>query len=117
MKFDHPSTVARCHRDLHRNDLPRTPTPATRGDREARRTRLRRAHRRFHLRISGRPGRAADLRRFLDTVATRPDFRVARRIDIADHWRSVHPADRWVAHAVDTYSANKRSFTVMSQRF
>jgi putative urate catabolism protein len=60
----------------------------------------------LHLRISGRPGRAADLRLFLDTLTARSDVWVARRIDIADHWRSVHPADRWLPHVVDTYSAS-----------
>jgi putative urate catabolism protein len=57
----------------------------------------------LHLRISGRPGRAADLRRFLDIVAARSDVWVARRIDIANHWRSVQPADRWLPNAVDVY--------------
>ncbi|MFJ3081033.1 allantoinase PuuE [Streptomyces halstedii] len=55
----------------------------------------------LHLRISGRPGRAADLRRFLDVVAGHPDVWVARRVDIARHWRTVHPASRWLPRSVD----------------
>lgn len=45
----------------------------------------------LHPRLSGRPGRAAALGRFLDYVQTRKRVWVARRIDIARHWRSVHP--------------------------
>lgn len=63
----------------------------------------------LHLRISGRPGRAHDLRRFLDTVATRSDVWVARRVDIANHWRAVHPADRWLPEAVDLYPSGGRA--------
>ncbi|WP_029391093.1 allantoinase PuuE [Streptomyces xiaopingdaonensis] len=55
----------------------------------------------LHLRISGRPGRAADLRRFLDLVAERSDVWVARRVDIARHWRTVHPAAQWLPGSVD----------------
>ncbi len=46
----------------------------------------------LHCRIAGKPGRAADLERFLDHVATLDDVWVTRRIDIATHWRTVHPA-------------------------
>ncbi len=45
----------------------------------------------LHCRIVGRPGRAADLVRFLDHVAAADDVWVARRIDIARHWRANHP--------------------------
>ncbi|HWK67761.1 MAG TPA: allantoinase PuuE [Rhizobiaceae bacterium] len=45
----------------------------------------------LHTRIVGRPGRAADLERFLDHVAAADDVWVTRRIDIADHWRANHP--------------------------
>jgi putative urate catabolism protein len=45
----------------------------------------------LHTRIVGRPGRAADLERFLDHVAAAEDVWVTRRIDIADHWRATHP--------------------------
>lgn len=48
----------------------------------------------LHTRLVGRPGRAADLERFLDHVATADDVWVTRRIDIAEHWRSVHPPQR-----------------------
>ncbi|MBY4128158.1 allantoinase PuuE [Rhodococcus fascians] len=59
----------------------------------------------LHLRISGRPGRAADLRTFLDTVAEHPDIWVARRIDIANHWRMTHPAESALSHADDADAA------------
>jgi putative urate catabolism protein len=46
----------------------------------------------MHSRIVGRPGRAADLVRFLDHVAASDAVWVARRADIARHWRAEHPA-------------------------
>lgn len=46
----------------------------------------------LHSRLVGRPGRAAALARFLDHVASHERVWVARRIDIARHWRSTHPA-------------------------
>jgi putative urate catabolism protein len=45
----------------------------------------------LHCRLAGRPGRAAALARFLDYVAARDDVWIARRIDIARHWRKRHP--------------------------
>ena len=42
----------------------------------------------LHCRLSGRPGRAAALGRFLDHVAGHEDVWVARRIDIARHWHA-----------------------------
>lgn len=55
----------------------------------------------LHLRISGRPGRAADLCRFLDYVTDHPDIWVSRRVDIARHWRAVHPASNWLPESID----------------
>jgi len=46
----------------------------------------------LHCRLVGRPGRAAALGRFLDYVQGHKDVWVTRRIDIARHWRKVHPA-------------------------
>ncbi len=46
----------------------------------------------LHCRIAGRPGRAAALARFLDYIAGHEKTWVARRIDIAKHWREFHPA-------------------------
>ena len=45
----------------------------------------------LHCRIVGRPARAAALARFLDYVQQHDQVWVTRRIDIANHWRSVHP--------------------------
>jgi putative urate catabolism protein len=47
----------------------------------------------LHCRLAGRPGRAAALARFVDYVAGHDDVWVARRIDIANHWRQRFPAD------------------------
>ena len=47
----------------------------------------------LHCRIAGRPGRSAALARFLDYVAEHDDVWIARRIEIAYHWRERHPAD------------------------
>ena len=46
----------------------------------------------LHCRIVGRPGRAAALARFLDYVQSHDKVWVARRIDIAEHWKRTHPA-------------------------
>lgn len=46
----------------------------------------------LHCRLSGRPGRAAALARFLDYVQAHEQVWVARRIDIARHWLAHHPA-------------------------
>ncbi len=45
----------------------------------------------LHCRLSGRPARAAALARFLDYVQARERVWIARRVDIARHWRKVHP--------------------------
>lgn len=45
----------------------------------------------LHCRIAGRPGRAADLERFLDHIAELDDVWITRRIDIAEHWRERYP--------------------------
>lgn len=45
----------------------------------------------LHCRLVGRPGRIAALVRFLDYVKSKPDVWVARRIDIARHWREHFP--------------------------
>jgi putative urate catabolism protein len=44
----------------------------------------------LHCRLAGRPGRAAALQRFLDYIAAHDKVWVARRIDIARHWREQH---------------------------
>ncbi len=45
----------------------------------------------LHCRLAGRPGRTAALARFLDYIESRRRVWVARRIDIAQHWRAVYP--------------------------
>ncbi len=45
----------------------------------------------LHCRLAGRPGRFAALQRFLDHVAKHDKVWICRRIDIARHWRAVHP--------------------------
>lgn len=45
----------------------------------------------LHCRVSGRPGRAAALQRFVDYVGQFDDVWVCRRDDIATHWRQSHP--------------------------
>lgn len=44
----------------------------------------------LHCRLAGRPGRAAALKKFLDYIGTHDKVWVARRIDIANHWRENH---------------------------
>jgi allantoinase len=47
----------------------------------------------MHCRILGRPGRMRALQRFLDHVQAHDRVWVTRRIDIARHWKQVHPFD------------------------
>jgi putative urate catabolism protein len=46
----------------------------------------------LHCRLAGRPGRAAALARFLDYLERHERVWVTRRLDIARHWISAHPA-------------------------
>ena len=46
----------------------------------------------LHCRLVGRPGRALALEKFLDYVQSHDKVWVAKRVDIAKHWRKVHPA-------------------------
>ncbi|MCP8896591.1 allantoinase PuuE [Shinella daejeonensis] len=45
----------------------------------------------LHCRLAGRPGRTAALARFVDYVRSHEKAWIARRIDIAEHWRKTHP--------------------------
>jgi allantoinase len=45
----------------------------------------------MHCRLLGRPGRILALQRFLDHIAKHDRVWVCRRIDIARHWKQVHP--------------------------
>jgi len=45
----------------------------------------------MHCRLLGRPGRLRGLQRFLDHVQAHDRVWVARRLDIARHWRATHP--------------------------
>jgi len=47
----------------------------------------------MHCRLLGRPGRMRGFQRFLDHVARHDGVWIARRIDIARHWRAAHPFD------------------------
>ncbi len=46
----------------------------------------------LHCRLAGRPGRMAALERFINHVQSHDAVWVARRIDIAKHWREQQPA-------------------------
>jgi allantoinase len=45
----------------------------------------------MHCRILGRPGRIAALQRFLDHIEKHSHVWVAQRVQIAQHWRAIHP--------------------------
>jgi allantoinase len=45
----------------------------------------------LHCRLAGRPGRTASLARFLDHVQAHDRVWITRRVDIAQHWKRVHP--------------------------
>ena len=44
----------------------------------------------LHARLTGRPGRADALARFMDYVASHPQVWVCRRVEIARHWMAHH---------------------------
>jgi allantoinase len=46
----------------------------------------------MHQRLLGHPARAAGLERFLDYVSKQEGVWITRRLDIAQHWKTVHPA-------------------------
>jgi len=46
----------------------------------------------LHMRLAGRPGRAAGLARFLDHVLKHDGVWICRRVDIARHWMATHPS-------------------------
>ncbi len=46
----------------------------------------------LHCRLAGRPGRTAALKRFIDYVKSHDKVWLARRIDIAEHWKANHRA-------------------------
>ncbi|MDI3383549.1 allantoinase PuuE [Xenophilus aerolatus] len=45
----------------------------------------------MHCRLLGKPGRIGALQRFLDHIQKHERVWVCRRIDIAQHWKKVHP--------------------------
>jgi len=45
----------------------------------------------MHCRLLGRPGRITALQRFLDHIGQHSRVWVARRVDIARHWKATHP--------------------------
>jgi OHCU decarboxylase len=45
----------------------------------------------LHCRLSGRPGRAAGLSRFVDYILGHERVWIAKRLDIARHWLATHP--------------------------
>jgi len=51
----------------------------------------------MHCRLLGRPGRLRALQRFLDHVARHDRVWIARRIEIARHWKAIHPFDAQTA--------------------
>ena len=51
----------------------------------------------LHCRLIGRPGRFKALQRFLDHIEAHDRVWVARRIDIARHWKATHPFDAQAA--------------------
>lgn len=45
----------------------------------------------LHIRLVGHPDWALGLARFLDYTMSKPDVWICRRLEIAEHWRAVHP--------------------------
>ncbi len=47
----------------------------------------------LHCRLLGRPGRTRALQRFLDHIEAHDRVWICKRVDIARHWKAVHPFD------------------------
>jgi len=47
----------------------------------------------MHCRLLGRPGRIVALQRFLDHIQGHDRVWVCRRLDIARHWKALHPPE------------------------
>ena len=45
----------------------------------------------MHCRVLGKPGRFGALRKFLDHVQAHENVWICRRVDLARHWKQVHP--------------------------
>ena len=61
----------------------------------------------LHCRLAGRPGRAMALKRFLDYINSFSDVWIARRIDIANHWKKTHPPR---SSSIVPFNLNKKEF-------
>ena len=48
----------------------------------------------LHCRLAGRPGRAMAVKRFIRYLKTHNDVWLAKRIEIAEHWKTKHPRTR-----------------------
>jgi allantoinase len=60
----------------------------------------------MHCRLLGRPGRMRALQKFLDYVQAHDHVWIARRIDIARHWKAQHPFDANIAFVWDAAKAS-----------
>jgi len=47
----------------------------------------------MHCRLLGRPGRMRALQRFLDHIEAHDRVWICKRVDVARHWKAVHPFD------------------------
>ncbi|WP_315919004.1 allantoinase PuuE [Mesorhizobium sp. SP-1A] len=65
----------------------------------------------LHCRLIGRPGRVAALKRFVDYVKSHDKVWLARRIDIARHWKEHHP------YVPQASRPSKMGFEEFVQRF
>jgi peptidoglycan/xylan/chitin deacetylase (PgdA/CDA1 family) len=52
----------------------------------------------MHCRLLGKPGRIGALQRFLDHIQQHDHVWICRRIDIARHWKAVHPFNAEEGH-------------------
>ena len=68
----------------------------------------------LHPRLVGHPGRFKGLQQFVHWLGERDGIWIARCIDIARHWMSVHPPDRRPSE--DEPKMGSRIFTVSTGR-
>ncbi|WP_105103436.1 allantoinase PuuE [Microbulbifer pacificus] len=70
----------------------------------------------LHCRLIGRPGRFRALQKFLDYIEQHDRVWVTRRVDIARHWATYHPAQKLPAQSGNGKLVCSRLDTVLEQQ-
>ena len=61
----------------------------------------------LHCRLAGRPGRMKAIQEFVNYVKKFKDVWIAKRIEIANHWKKYHP---YIPNKISPYEMSKKEF-------